>query len=159
MSEKTSKKRTRLFVDTKVQGSLVRQLIMHWSLMCLLTFVYLLAWQAFSNGFSLGLRENLNAVTAQYGLLGAVLLVLSPVFIYDSFKLSNRFVGPMVSLRSSLKSLAAGEDGPPLTFRREDFWRELTDDYNKVRAELLELRGAQRRDGDRTEPELVETNG
>lgn len=135
----------------------MRQLIVHWSLACSLVFLYLLMLQAFSNGFALGINDNLVAIRDQYGLLGAVLLVISPVFIFDSIKLSNRFVGPMISFRSSLRKLASGDEAPSLTFRKGDFWRDLTDDFNKVSAELKDLRA--RKHGDNgAHGELAETN-
>ena len=121
----------------------MRQLIVHWCLACGLVFLYLLSLQAFSNGFAWGLEQNLAAIRQQYGLLGAVMFVISPVFIFDSIKLSNRFVGPMISFRSSLRKLASGDEAPPLTFRRGDFWRELTDDFNRIATELAELRAEQ----------------
>ena len=151
------KQRKRLYVDTKVQGSLVRQLMTHWSLACFLIFLYLFTLQAFSNGFALGFQDNMVAMWQQYGLLGLVLLVISPVFIYDSIKLSNRFVGPMISFRASLKGLAAGQDPSEINFRQNDFWTELTKDFNKVSAELKELRQLKSRVGvgDDSQEELV----
>lgn len=145
MTKNNSKKykRKRLFVDTKVQGSLIRQLIVHWALACFLIFLYLFTLQAFSNGFSLGFNENLAVLWNQYGLLALVLLVISPVFIYDSIKLSNRFVGPMISFRGALNKLANGEEADAIKFRQNDFWKELSKDLNKVSAELKELRAAQ----------------
>lgn len=142
-SQKPKFKRKRLFVDNKVQGSLIRQLVIHWGLACFLIFFYLFSLQAFSNGFSLGFGDNLKALASQYGLLGLVLLVVSPVFIYDSVKLSNRFVGPMVSFRAALKKLAKGEDLENVTFRQNDFWKELSQDLNKISTELKQLRGQQ----------------
>lgn len=133
--------RKRLFVDNQVQGSLVRQLVIHWCLACFLIFFYLFALQAFSNGFSLSFSENVTALVGQYGLMGLVLLVVSPVFIYDSVKLSNRFVGPMVSFRAALKKLANGENLDEVSFRQNDFWRDLTKDFNAIASELRERRG------------------
>lgn len=138
--KKNKFKRTRLFVDNKVQGSLIRQLVIHWSLACFLIFLYLFALQAFANGFALGFKDSVSALWQQYGLLAVVMLVISPVFIFDSMKLSNRFVGPMISFRSALKKLANGEDPESINFRQNDFWKELTNDLNRVSAELKERR-------------------
>ena len=69
------------------------------------------------------------------------MLVISPVFIYDSVKLSNRFVGPMISFRAALNKLANGEDPGEIRFRQNDFWKELTNDFNKISGELNQLRG------------------
>jgi len=166
--EKQSRhKRKRLFVDPKVQGSLVRQLIIHWSLACFLIFLYLFTLQAFSNGFSLSFQANLFALWQEYGLLALVLAVISPVFIYDAIKLSNRFVGPMISFRTALSKLAAGHDPDPINFRQDDFWKELTKDLNGVSAELKQLREtAGIGEGETSEassaasvsPDLAETN-
>lgn len=148
--------RKRLFVDTKVQGSLIRQLVLHWTIACFLIFLYLFTMQAFSNGFALGFSENVSVLWKQYGLLVLVLLVVSPVFIYDSMKLSNRFVGPMISFRGALKKLADGEDPGEIGFRHNDFWRELSQDLNQISAELKQLRTQKVADGD--SEQLVETS-
>ena len=141
MTEKKTKfKRKRLFVDNRVQGSLIRQLIIHWSLACFLIFLYLFTLEAFSSGFSLGFQETIGVLWREYGLLVLVLFVISPVFIYDSMKLSNRFVGPMISFRAALKKISNGEDHEAINFRQNDFWKELANDLNKVSAELKELR-------------------
>ena len=158
MSAKSNHKRKRLFVDTKVQGSLIRQLIIHWSCACLLIFLYMLTMQAFSNGFALSFTENFSALWQRYGLLALVMLVISPVFIYDSMKLSNRFVGPMVSFRSALKQLAKGEDPDPISFRQNDFWKELSNDLNQISSELKELRANQGSNEGNADAELAETS-
>jgi len=67
-------------------------------------------------------------------------LTISPVFIYDSIKLSNRFVEPTISFRTTLNKLAAGQDAADLNFCQNGFWKELTNDLNKVSAEVKELR-------------------
>ncbi len=110
---------------------------------CFLIFIYLFTLQAFSNGFSLGFGENMAALWNQYGLLALVLGVLSPVFIYDSIKMSNRFVGPMVSFKSALKKLANGENPEAVRFRKGDFWQEMTGDLNKIAKEMKGLRATE----------------
>lgn len=152
-------KRKRLFVDNKVQGSLIRQLIIHWSLACFLVFLYLFTLQAFSNGFALGFWGNLSVLWQQYGLLALVMLVISPVFIYDAMKLSNRFVGPMISFRGALRKLANGEDHEEINFRHNDFWQDLTKDLNMVAAELKERRATGRANNEeQSEPEFAGNN-
>lgn len=154
-------KRKRLFVDSPVQGSMVRQLVTHWALACALVFLYLFAMEAFSNGLTLSFTENLTAMGQQFGILGLVLLVVSPVFIYDSIKMSNRFVGPMVSFRRALKRLADGEQVAEIHFRQGDFWKELTGDFNRISAELNELRNQANggtQNGASTETEAITTH-
>ncbi len=47
-------------------------------------------------------------------------------------RLSNRFAGPMLRLRRSLRALGRGEYVEPLEFRGADFWQEFADDFNSV---------------------------
>lgn len=69
-----------------------------------------------------------------------VMLMLLPVFLRDSLKLSNRFAGPMYRLRTALRSAAQNEDTGPIKFRTGDFWLEAADDFNIVLAQLEELK-------------------
>lgn len=133
-------KRGKLFVDAKVQGALMRQVMLHWCVTNLLLFVYLFATEVLLSGFEGGVMENLQSLGRQYGLLLIVLATLSPVFIYDTIKLSHRVVGPMVSFRAGLKKLVQGEDYTPVTFRDGDHWAQLAVDLNSLAEELQELR-------------------
>lgn len=132
--------RKRLYVDSQVQGSLLRQLLMHWATACFLVFLYLLAMQTLKDGFESSFRENLAVLWQDYSMIILILLVISPVFIYDSIKLSNRFVGPMISFRAAMKKLADGGDPGDISFRQSDFWREMTKDFNRISAEMRDLR-------------------
>ncbi len=133
--------RKRLYVDKKVQGSLLRQLVFHWVLACFLIFLYLVTMETLRSGFEVGFYDNITAVRKEHGMLFLIMLVISPVFIYDSVKLSNRFVGPMISFRAALNKLSNGEDPGEIRFRQNDFWKELTNDFNKISGELNQLRG------------------
>ena len=59
-----------------------------------------------------------------------------PAFIYDTIKLSNRFVGPILRLKNSVRSVADGKPVSPLKFRGGDFWHELADDFNRLNEKL-----------------------
>ncbi len=98
------------------------------------------------------------ALWSDYGVMGMILAVISPVFIYDSIKLSNRFVGPMVSFRAALRQLAAGESPMPVRFRQNDFWKELSHDLNKVAAEMQTLRESNPAEPSDEHQELAETH-
>jgi nitrogen fixation/metabolism regulation signal transduction histidine kinase len=73
---------------------------------------------------------------------GPFLLVsvfLLPVFVMDTIKLSNRFAGPVYSLRRAMREVVQGKPPRRLRFRKRDFWHDLADDYNAllVRLDLL----------------------
>lgn len=131
--------RKKLFVDKRVQGVLIRQLIVHWVVAALVMFLYLLILQIFSTPEKLSFSGYLSIMWEKYSILLIALASVFPVFVYDSIKLSNRFAGPMVSFRNNLEKLAKGEDVRVLNFRKNDFWHGLSGDLNAVarRMELL----------------------
>lgn len=153
---KAKRKRSRLFVDARVQGALMRQLILHWLLACAIIFAYLLILEAFASGFGKPISEHLSALWERYGMLTVVLAAIFPVFAYDSVKLSNRFAGPMVSFRQALQKLAHNEQVQPLSFRRGDFWKEFAEDFNAVAEKMSELNERADNAENDSEPELVE---
>lgn len=127
-----NKNRKKLFVDKRVQGVLIRQLVYHWLLAGLVMFLYLLIMQVFSSPDRLSLMGHLDAMWSKYSVLLIAIVAVFPVFIYDSIKLSNRFAGPMVSFRNRLNKLARGEEVTALNFRKKDFWHDLSGDLNAI---------------------------
>jgi hypothetical protein len=87
------------------------------------------------------LDEHLALFPRRHGLTFVILVVLLPAFIWDTARLSHRFSGPILRLRRMLKELAAGEDPGELRFRNHDFWSDLGDHFNGVRARVLEAEG------------------
>lgn len=79
------------------------------------------------------------AALAETRTLG-VMLLLMPVFLRDTLKMSNRFAGPMYRLRMAFKQMAAGELPGPIKFRDGDFWQEAAEDFNVVREQCESLR-------------------
>jgi hypothetical protein len=69
---------------------------------------------------------------SSYGAVLLILACLAPVFIYDAIKLSSRFTGPIHRLREGLGALAGGQPVSTLTFRGDDFWQDLAQDFNRV---------------------------
>jgi hypothetical protein len=128
-------RRTIFFVDREVQGSLMLRTAVYW-LFCLLSISLLvMCWMAYSGPP----RRFVDLATEyffRYGPGLAASLILLPIVMMDVLRLSNRFVGPIMRLKKSLKTLAAGEQVAPLNFRDDDFWRELATSFNEVAARV-----------------------
>ena len=58
--------------------------------------------------------------------------ILLPLVVYDIIRTSNRFTGPLLRLRRSMRALAAGEQVKEIRFRDGDFWQDLAEDFNAV---------------------------
>ena len=131
--------RTRIIVDPKVQWSITGRVLIHWSLflVCILsisTMVRVLA--VVGEQPSAGVFQS--ALTSQIPIFG-VMLMLLPVFLRDTLKLSNRFAGPMYRLRTALSALSRSEKIGPIKFRTGDFWQEAATDFNTVLSQFQQL--------------------
>jgi hypothetical protein len=131
--------RSRILVDPKVQWSIAGRILCHWGmfLLCLVsigTMVRVIAG-AGSQPFAESWQA---AMVAQIPNLGVMLLLL-PVFLRDTLKLSNRFAGPMYRLRTALRTVAENKPCSKIKFRDGDFWMEAATDFNTVLGKLETL--------------------
>jgi hypothetical protein len=125
--------RRQYFVDRKVQGALLYQACMYWLLALVVIFLGLLGWQMLRLS-PRPLNAHLKGMWHQYAVVVVILGILGPVFIYDMVRLTNRFAGPMLRLRSGLERLAQGERVEPIVFRKGDFWYEIAEAFNTIAA-------------------------
>ncbi len=127
--------RKQLFVDPKVQGALVLRVILYWAF-CLITItIMLLCWRILTGPARL-FYTHFNDLWFFYGpALIASLLVL-PLVVIDSLRLSNRFVGPLMRLRRSMRDLTRGERVEPIRFRDDDFWHDFAEEFNVLAAHV-----------------------
>lgn len=132
--------RSKILVDPPVQWSIAGRIVGHWGMLilCLITVNIMVGVLTAIGQTSFG-RALVNAAAVEMRTL-VVMLLLMPIFLRDTMKLSNRFAGPMYRLRTALKSIADGAMPAPIKFRDGDFWLEAADDFNAVRDEIESLR-------------------
>lgn len=123
--------RKKTFIDAKVQGALVRRLVLHWCAFIGVASVVAFALQVLSDPFR-PLEQHAQQLWWTHGPFLMVLFFMLPVFIVDTIKLSHRFAGPIYRLRNVFRSLASGEKYQPLKFREMDFWQDMADDFNRM---------------------------
>jgi hypothetical protein len=128
MSHPTRKK---TFIDAKVQGALVRRLVLHWAAFITVAAVVAFALQVLRDPFR-PLEQHLQEMWWTHGPFLLVMFFMMPVFIVDTIKLSHRFAGPIFRLRNVIRSMAEGEPFKPVKFRDMDFWQDLADDFNTM---------------------------
>jgi hypothetical protein len=145
--------RRKKFIDSRVQGALARRIVFHWVLFIGVASIATLLLQFLSNPFR-PISEQLQELWWSHGPFLVVLVFLLPIFVYDSIKLSHRFVGPIFSLHRTMRETTA--DAPPrkLKFRADDFWHELADDFNAMVARLTAGQHGMKKeeDSDREKP-------
>ncbi len=130
-------KRQKLLVDRSVQLSMVTRVLFQWFTFLAAVVIVLPMFRAIVLGDAttpLALRAKAAGIDA--AILLVVFLAFLPYFVYDTFKLTNRFAGPMFRLRRTLKSIADGAPLRPLKFRKGDFWHDVANDFNRMATRL-----------------------
>ena len=87
-----------------------------------------------------------------YGPAAIASFLLLPLVIMDVIRMSNRFVGPLLRLRRSMRALARGEDVEPIEFRDNDFWHDFADEFNAVNARIRQLSAKVKSEKENEEP-------
>jgi len=127
--------RKRLFVDRKVQGALVMQVVRYW-LLALLTVggLMFLGWVCMGSGLqgvvtsSDSLKDVMPLISI--GVVASAMVML--VLVADLIRVSNRFAGPLVRLNKHMEEAFATGELKPVSFRDNDYWQELADNYNNL---------------------------
>jgi len=121
--------RKKSFVDPKIQGALVRRLVIHWVTFMAVAVAVAFFLQMLSNPFRPA-GEQIQQLWWTHGPFLLVWFLLLPVFVLDTINLSHRFVGPIYRLRHTIRKVAQGDPPPRLKFRDFDFWQGLAQDFN-----------------------------
>jgi hypothetical protein len=73
--------------------------------------------------------------------IGASVVYVGLLFIFDAVRLSHRVVGPLYRFRKTIQAITAGEEVERVSLRKDDFLQELKDDINEM-LRVLQERGA-----------------
>jgi hypothetical protein len=124
-------RRSIFFIDRKVQGALVVRTAIYWFFCLFSVSLMLICWSAYMGPP----KRFIDLVMDLYHRYGPALiasLILLPIAAMDVVRLSNRFVGPVLRMRTALTELAAGKAIVPLNFRDDDYWRDMAGSLNEV---------------------------
>jgi low affinity Fe/Cu permease len=132
-------KRRRYLVDRSTQWAIVRQSLLHWFYHSLLTVLFLLTLTVLFGGLR-PWGETWQALCPLAISVYVSMLLLLPIFIRDSFKLSNRFAGPIYRIRSTLHDVNEGKPYRHIELRKGDFWQGLAQELNAAVETLAKRR-------------------
>ncbi|MBI2825180.1 MAG: hypothetical protein HYX69_10885 [Planctomycetia bacterium] len=125
--------RKRLFVDPKVQGALLFRAFLYWAFCIVIVTSMLICWRILT-GPARMFYTHFDDLWFHYAPALVTSALLLPFILFDTVRISNRFVGPIYRLRSCMRQLARGEHVNPIKFRKDDFWREVADEFNEILA-------------------------
>ena len=135
-----SNSRRRYYVEPAVQGAMVTHAVCFWLLGSLtfatVIFIYRLApvWLAGGSLTAAGIWYQM----APMAVSSAVLL---PLVTFTAVRFSHRFAGPVVRFRRALGELAEGKAPREISLRKNDFWKDVASDINRVSLKMVELTG------------------
>ena len=128
----SKKLRRQHWVDSRVQGTLVRRILFHWCAFFVVTLMCVSVMQMLLGDPNKSIVERMTSPGSGLMLIGVIMLALFPAFALDTIRFSNRFVGPVARLRKFMRDLNDGQRVPALAFRDNDFWSEVADEFNAI---------------------------
>ena len=124
-------KRSRKFIDKQVQGILVWRLLTHWVVFVLAVTIVSVALQVLLHPLA-ELEQQMLQIRNMLVTFLAVSIVILPLFINDTIKLSHRFVGPVLRFRGAIRDVAEGKPFRPIVLLTGDFWTDFAEELNGV---------------------------
>lgn len=155
MSTSTIKRKQKL-VDCEVQTGVLRKISVHWLVFFVCNTIALMIWIRLYEQPDANWGQTFGDTLRRFLPFFIITAALIPAFVWDTLKLTNRFAGPIMRLRSALADASAGRGVKPLQFRNSDFWQEIAQDFNHVieRGKLAEgNEGALAADDEQSESE------
>jgi hypothetical protein len=126
------KRRVRSFVDPEVQGGLLRKIAFHWIILFVVNSISLVVWVRMFEQPESGWGATFTDCIQRFLPFFVISACLIPAFVWDTLKITHRFAGPILRLRSALSAAAKGQEVEPLNFRNNDFWQGIATDFNSV---------------------------
>lgn len=127
--------RKQLMVDPRVQGALMFRTAFYW-LACLSTIMMMVLCWRIVTGPARIFYMHFDDMWFHFGPAIIAALLMLPLLIIDSLRMSNRFAGPLFRLRGQMRQVARGERVEPIRFRDGDFWHDMATEWNAVVARL-----------------------
>ena len=131
MAQPTNKRR-RALVDPEVQGGVLRKIALHWVLFFICNALAMMIWIRLFEQPDANWGQTIGDTLLRFLPFFIITMALIPAFVWDTLKLTNRFAGPILRLRSALADASAGRAVSPLHFRTNDFWQEIAENFNSV---------------------------
>ena len=131
--------RSRLLIDSNLQGALLCRVMLYWFL-CVFVMLVLAGLQALWSSPGVSSALLLSRAMLAFGPALIASLVVLPVVLFDALRFSHRIAGPMHRLKSVSRQLADGERVSPVKFRDGDYWNDLAEQFNRIGDELGRLR-------------------
>lgn len=127
-------KRWRLLADVRVQGAFCVRIVIYW-LAC--QFAMVATMLGIANLEAPGPGASSSVIHLITPALSVSFLLL-PLALLDALVFTNHLAGPLLNFRRALGQLATTESAEQIHFREGDFYPDLAENFNRVRAKILQ---------------------
>lgn len=135
----SSPHRKQLLVDHNIQYGIVLRFLLYAILSFLFVTLPISFFRMWDDPSQLWV-SHVAGVWVDYSPVLICIAAFVPFAIFDLLKFSNRFVGPIFRLRQEFKRLRNGEQVETINFRDNDFWLDLSDNFNELSGQIRELK-------------------
>jgi len=126
-------RRRRRFIDSAVQGALVRRILRQWFVFLAMACITVPLWRILTGAEPLGPFSVLMARSwVASAPVFVILIAMLPLFVWDTVTFSHRFAGPMYRFHKTIRDLNSGEEFSRIKLRKGDFWTDFADDFNSL---------------------------
>jgi hypothetical protein len=138
MSNKKNPLRKKWFIDPKVQTAIAVKLVLYWVCGVVFILLPLVATNALLTP-EVGLLKHAKNAFAQHWVVFVTMTLMLPCAVFDVFKFSNRFVGPIYRIRQELKRHEETGEMKPIHFRENDYWTDVSEGMTRLANRITEL--------------------
>ncbi len=125
-----SNRRKKYVVDSGLQFSLARRLLVYWCATWLIVFALPICTRLFFTSLPFDQLASKLLADLWFPMLMSVMLL--PIVAWESLRFSNKIAGPVHRVRRTLQNLAEQQPVAPIRLRKGDFCHELAQDVNRV---------------------------
>jgi hypothetical protein len=131
--------RRRLYIDHAVQGGIALRLTVYWMCSIVMVFAMMVVVQCVLDPLTPFVTQLSRAKSAVLPVVAAFILLL-PMVLRDLIRLTNRFAGPVYSLKRAMCELREGTLRGELKFRKGDYWHDLAAEFNALAKQFEALK-------------------
>ena len=123
-------RRQKLFVNSQIQGSLLRKFFAFWVIYHGLLWMFMFVVYAVQEQATVSVTTSFDEFVQSQMLLPIAAFAILPIVAWNVVLLTHRIAGPLHQLNSRLKEMAAGAPAREISFRSDDMLTETEAAFN-----------------------------
>lgn len=130
--------RSRIWIDSRIQGVLVGRIVIYWLATCLYFGVTIGVSQYCDHPDWL-FSEHWTAWMKKASPWIPSICLLLPLVLYDITRASHAFTGPIARIGRQLTKMVENPNCTPMVLRRDDYLQEVIEPVNSLQQQILSL--------------------